>query len=72
MTIINYESDPRKRGRTAVKIVGATAPDVQEAINRVMRAAENMCGKSEFIGPSRIWPNTGRYFVALGYVEIAQ
>lgn len=69
-TTVEYESDPKRPGRTAVRITAATRDEAQAEITRCMNSAENMGNSfAQFTAPQQ---KIDRSWQSLGEVIISQ
>jgi hypothetical protein len=53
LVTVEYRSDPKFPGFTAIEITGPTAADVQLQMDRIYRSVERDGGQANFMGPSR-------------------
>lgn len=68
-TTVEYESDPRQPGRTAIRITGPSSGAVQAQITYCMNAAENMRNSAAtFTAPVRAIEG----WMALGEVIVTE
>lgn len=75
-TTVEYESDPKRLGRTAIRITAASKDEAQAEIARCMNSAENMGNSfAQFTAPQqkidRSWQSLGEVIVSQTSQQVA-